>query len=156
MPNWKNFWINLQSFQVHGAGVSAPFLALGLTELARAMVTPHCQIRQLFTTSPCPNLWHMDSCRHAFPEPLPGVPLSTLLCPLFLGIWHLFHNPFSCVSLDATGPWVSPQSPLALNATAPTFRNAPAFLVSGLTGLPSFCLDKRVRDSRMAAQHWYL
>lgn len=103
MPNWKNFWINLQSFQVHGAGVSAPFLALGLTELARAMVTPHCQIRQLFTASPCPNLWHMDSCRHASPEPLPGVPLSTLLCPLFLGIWNLFHNPFSCVSYRCPG-----------------------------------------------------
>lgn len=46
--------------------------------------------------SPCPKLWHMGSCRCAFPAPLPGVPLGTLLCPLFLSPWHL--KPFFMAS----------------------------------------------------------
>lgn len=144
VPNWKNFWINLQSFQVHGTGVTAPCLALGLTELALVMVTPHCQIRKLFTASPRPKLWRMDSCRHAFQHLFLGFPWG-LFCAYFscfLGIWNVFHGSFS---------YGNYRRPRVLGLTSfsscskchpPTFSNVPAFSVSGLTSFSPPALIK--------------
>lgn len=126
----------------HGTGVTTTLSTLGFMELAPATVSPHCQTRQFFTASPCPKLWHMDSCRHAFPVPLPGVPLGTLVStfPVSLTSEIFFLALFLVWATDATGSWVLPHPFLAVNATPATFPSVPAFSSSCLTGLSSFCL----------------